>query len=222
MFINILISSTALYCIVILYSYVYRRYKIPKLLAKTLEEVSRWHDEETGAHIKRVRKYSVFLAKKYKCPPKKIKEIYFFASLHDIGKIGVPFDILKKEKNLEANELKKVKNHSLIGFHIIKKLRIGLAAENIVKYHHEKWNGKGYPEGLKGKAIPLEARIVAIADVYDALRQERSYKPSFSHQKAVEIISLNKGVDFDPQLVEIFLENNLEFKHIFDMQNDGI
>lgn len=222
MFINILVSIIVLYCIITFQSHVYKKYKTPRLLAKMLEEVSHWHDEETGRHVKRVKEYSLLLAKKSGCSKKKRKEIYFFASLHDIGKIGVSIDILKKKEKLEIKELKKIKNHSLIGFHIIKTLRIGSAAENIAKYHHEKWNGKGYPEGLKGKAIPLEARIIAIADVYDALRQARSYKLSFPHEKAVEIISFNKGEDFDPELVEIFLENNIEFKKIFDRYNEKI
>jgi len=220
MFLNILIAVLIFYFIVSIYSHIYSKHKTLMILVKALEEMSYWYDEDTGTHMKRIKEYSFFLAKKYGCSSKAAKEIYFFASLHDIGKIGVPFELLKKKDKLENEEFKKIKNHSLIGFNIIKTLNIGAVAANITKYHHEKWDGEGYPEGLKGKNIPLEARIVAIADVYDALRQARSYKPSFSHQKAVEIISSNKDTHFDPKLVEIFLQNNIKFKKIFDRYDE--
>ena len=89
-------------------------------------------------------------------------------------------------------------------------------AENIARYHHEKWNGKGYPRGLKGLEIPLEARIVSIVDVYDALRQKRVYKDGFTHEKAIEIIRSESGKSFDPNVVKVFLENEFKFERLFN------
>ncbi|ERT68268.1 hypothetical protein HMPREF0202_01838 [Cetobacterium somerae ATCC BAA-474] len=108
-----------------------------------------------------------------------------------------------------------MKKHVLLGKKLIDKMQLGPIAQNIVLYHHERWNGKGYCYGLKENEIPLEARIVAIADVYDALRQKRVYKDGFSHKEAIEIIKKERGQHFDPALVDIFFEFNEEFNKIF-------
>lgn len=97
---------------------------------------------------------------------------------------------------------------------------MGSVAENLIHYHHEKWDGSGYPEGLVGEAIPVEARILAIADVYDALRQKRVYKPSFSHEQACEIIVTSSGSHFDPTLVTLFSQLHLQFQAIYESRMD--
>ncbi|MCJ8343533.1 MAG: HD domain-containing protein [Cetobacterium sp.] len=146
-----------------------RANKITKALVNSFETANQYNDEDTGMHITRVNKYSEFMARKLKCSKKFIEEIGEYASLHDVGKIGIPDIILKKPGKLTDEEFETMKEHTKIGFHLIKKMYIGKVAENIALYHHEKYNGKGYPFGLYGNEIPLEARIVSLADAYDAV-----------------------------------------------------
>ena len=109
-----------------------------------------------------------------------------------------------------------MKNHVEIGYSLMKDLDISPLALNVIRYHHEKWDGGGYGKGLKGKEIPIEARIVALADVYDALRQERVYKKSFTHKKSMAIIISESGKHFDPKIVEVFEKNHKFFEDIFE------
>jgi putative two-component system response regulator len=141
--------------------------------------------------------------------------------LHDVGKINVPEDILNKPGKLTEKEFEIVKNHAADGEKIINDTishtgEVGFLsdAKVIAAYHHERWDGTGYPRGLKGNEIPLQGRIMAIADVYDALVSERPYKEAFPHERAVEIILESKGTQFDPQIVDIFLEVQNLFKEI--------
>lgn len=188
---------------------------ITKALVESFEAANELNDEDTGNHILRVNLYSKFLAEKLKYHKKFIDEIGEYASLHDIGKIGIPDSILKKPGKLSPYEFEEMKKHVLLGKKLVDKMQLGVIAQNIALYHHEKWNGKGYCYGLKENEIPLEARIVALADVYDALRQKRVYKDGFSHEEAVEIIKKESGQHFDPTLVDIFLKFNEEFNKIF-------
>lgn len=188
---------------------------ITRALVESFEAANEFNDEDTGNHILRVNLYSKFLAKKIRCNKKFIKEIGEYASLHDIGKIGIPDSILKKPGKLSPYEFEEMKKHVLFGKKLIDKMQLGAIAQNLVLYHHEKWDGNGYCYGLKGNEIPLEARIVALADVYDALRQKRIYKDGFSHEEAIEIIKQQRGQHFDPVLVDIFLTYNEEFNKIF-------
>ncbi len=190
--------------------------KITFGLVETLESANTYNDEDTGDHVKRINSYSTLLAENLKMDKAFIDEIGTYASLHDIGKIGISDLILKKPGVLTHEEFEEMKKHSEIGYRMIRNLGVGSIATNIIRYHHEKWDGSGYPEKLSGESIPIEARIVALADVYDALRQERVYKEAFDHEKAVEIISSLSGKHFDPNLVEIFLRIHLEFKAIFE------
>ncbi|MEG1009363.1 MAG: transporter substrate-binding domain-containing protein [Clostridia bacterium] len=185
-------------------------------LVETLEDVNTLNDSDTGNHIKRISKYCEAIAKAMNCDETFINEIVYFSSLHDIGKVGIPDEILKKSGKLTDDEMNKMKEHVSIGFDIIKKNDLGDIANNIILYHHEKYNGKGYLNGLKGIEIPLEARIVAIADVYDALRMERCYKPGFSHEKSMEIIIFEKGEHFDPDIVDVFVSINKEINDIYN------
>jgi len=185
-------------------------------MVEALENANTYNDEDTGDHVKRISRYSEFIAYEMKLSNKFVKEIGLYASLHDIGKIGISDAILKKPGKLTEEEFETMKTHVEIGFNMIKDLEVSEVALNIIRYHHEKWDGNGYGKGFKGTEIPLEARIVALADVYDALRQERVYKKSFTHEKSVEIIKSESGKHFDPYLVKIFLRNHNHFKNIFD------
>ena len=185
-------------------------------LVSSLEAVNQFNDLETGNHIKRLNLYSELLANKLGCSKKFYEEIGRVASLHDVGKIGIDRSILKKPGKLTEEEFKVIKEHPEIGYEIIKKSGVSVMAENIARYHHEKWDGSGYPCGLKGLEIPLEARIVSVVDVYDALRQKRVYKDGFTHEKAIEIIKNESGKSFDPNIVKIFLENEFKFERLFN------
>ncbi len=181
-------------------------------------------DNETGEHIMRMVKYSVAIAEAlrkkdlpgYSVNRKFVLEIERNASAHDIGKVGIPDEILKKPGKLTAEEWHIMKLHAGVGADIFKSLREGLRvfdadfykfAEEIARFHHERWDGSGYPEGLRGSAIPLSARIVALADVFDAITSKRVYKEPFSFEQSVQMIKDSAGTHLDPVLVEVFVEN---------------
>lgn len=183
------------------------------------------HDEGTGNHIVRTNEYSYFIAQKFGAPADFCDEIRYSAQLHDVGKMSVDQAVLKKKGRLDDRERKEMDQHTIYGHQILKDSpRLEMAAE-IALNHHEAWAGTGYPNGLKGEAIPLSARIVQIADVYDALRAERPYKPGFSHEKTVDIIlngddRLNSREHFDPTLIELFAGTHAGFSDIWDDLKD--
>lgn len=189
-------------------------------MVQALEKVNRAHDDETGSHIQRVARYCGLMARELGLSRKMIREIEQFASLHDVGKIAVPDRILRKQGPLTPEEFAEMKLHTIKGWRIIQGLSLGTVAENIIHFHHEKWDGSGYPENLQGEHIPLEARILALADVYDALRQKRVYKPGFTHEQTCEVILEGAGRHFDPQLIALFRQHHLKFKTIFDSLAD--
>jgi len=131
--------------------------------------------------------------------------------MHDLGKIGVDDAVLRKQGRFTDEEYNIMKKHSEIGYHMVKEILSGVeeefvcVAENVAHYHHEKVNGKGYPHGLKGEEIPVEARIMALADVFDALASRRCYKDAFSFDKAFEIIEKDSGTHFDEKLARVFI-----------------
>jgi len=152
------------------------------------------------------------------------------ALLHDIGELMLPGGILTKPAALNNDEVEIMRKHAKLGSDILKGVNETFkkhfnkdsymkVASDIAMYHHEKWNGTGYPEGLSGEDIPIAARIVAIADVYDALRSTRVYKEAFTHEESTRQIVEESGKSFDPNLVNIFLHKNQEFKKIFDTSN---
>ncbi len=191
--------------------------------------VAETRDAETGAHIIRTKEYMKCLAdylyKKGFCKKdidkNYIELIYRATPLHDIGKVGIPDYILKKSTKLTNEEYEIMKQHSEIGKKIIenamknnnKNLFLQIAY-NIAYYHHEKWDGSGYPCGLKKEEIPLEARMMALVDVYDALISKRCYKPSFTYKDSEDIIIQGSGAHFDPMLVEAFLNIKDNFRQI--------
>ncbi len=186
-------------------------------------------DPETGGHIKRTQNYVRTLAAHVrKTEPfamvldaATVELFYQSAPLHDVGKVGVPDAILLKPGKLSDEEFAEMKKHATLGGDALAGAEKKLGgssflrhARDIAYHHHERWDGKGYPDGLAGEDIPLSARIMALADVYDALISKRVYKPPFSHTKAVSIIAEGKGTQFDPALADAFLEIEDQFRRI--------
>ncbi|WP_163469993.1 HD domain-containing phosphohydrolase [Fusobacterium sp. IOR10] len=193
------------------------------MLVKTLEMANKLNDEDTGEHTKRLGMYAEVLALDIeKFTKKEIEDIRKYATVHDIGKVTIPANILKKPGKLTEEEFNIVKEHVNSGFEIVKNLKLGKIAENIVRFHHEKWNGMGYPLGLKESEIPLEAALVGIADMYDALRQEKAYKKSLNHEETVKIIKLESGKSFSPEIVKCFIKNNKLFEKIYESNKEAV
>ncbi|MEN4045682.1 HD domain-containing phosphohydrolase [Sulfurimonas sp. NWX367] len=184
---------------------------------EVLSKAAEYKDPETASHISRVSHYSKLLAKAAGLSEEEQKIIYYAAPLHDIGKIGINDAILLKPEKLTKDEFEKMKEHSIIGAKILQgKENIFLKAGAVIaQSHHEKYNGKGYPKGLSGKEIPLYARIVAVADVFDALTSNRPYKKAWDFDKALQLLITEKGEHFDPQIVEYFIQNIDEIKTIY-------
>jgi len=195
--------------------------RIQKGVVTALATVVEERDESTGEHIARTGDYVYRLTNKMKKYPlyENIDKEYFrnvvlAAPLHDIGKIKIPDAILNKPGKLTPEEYEIIKKHAAYGADIIKRTLIYTVdnkeyaniAYNIAKYHHERYDGTGYPEGLKGEEIPLEARIMSLADVYDALTSERVYKKAYSKEKSIGIILEGRGTQFDPILTDLFIE----------------
>ncbi len=191
--------------------------------------VAETKDFETGAHLIRTKKYIRLLAQYLKnndiysdiLTDDYIDTIYRASPLHDIGKVGIPDSILKKRGKLDMSEYKIMQNHPYLGMKIISnaikaynKNDFLTAAYNIAYYHHERWDGTGYPQKLKGKNIPLEARLMALVDVYDALISRRCYKEPYSFEKSEQIIIEGSGKHFDPKIVDAFIVLKEEFKEI--------
>lgn len=170
----------------------------------------------TGTHMKRISIYSRLLAEQLGMSKQKCEDVALYSSFHDIGKVGMSDTILLSPDTYSKYEKEIMKTHTLIGYDILSNVSTLRTAALIARHHHEKWDGSGYPDGLKGEAIPIEARIVTLADVYDALRSEREYKDSWSHEQTVEHIVGESGKSFDPKLVEIFLEHQETFRAVFD------
>jgi len=173
-----------------------------------LAKAGEYRDEDTGNHILRMAKYSRAIAEYLGLSKADCDEIEFASPMHDIGKIGIPDHILLKPGKLNADEWQLMKQHTVIGQSILadSESRFIQTGSIIALNHHEKYDGTGYPHGLSGESIPLSARIVAVADVYDALRSTRPYKSSWSQQDAIGYIAKQSGMHFDPACVEAFLK----------------
>jgi putative two-component system response regulator len=201
-----------------------------------LAKLAEARDDDTGQHIERVQTFSRVLAEQMReirlqvaqLSIAFIENLYQTASLHDIGKVGTPDAILLKPGKLTNNEFAEMKKHCALGANtlatVLKRhpdnqfLRMGV---EVARSHHEKWDGSGYPDGLKGSAIPIAARIVALADVYDALTSKRCYRPAFSHQDTCRMILEGSGTQFDPDVVTAFRAMEGRFRRIRDEMQDG-
>ncbi len=175
-----------------------------------------FRDEETGSHINRIGLYSAAMGRALGWSQFAVEDICTAAPMHDLGKIGIPDNILKKPGKLTDEEFEVMKTHPKIGAEILGDSEIEMiqVASEIAASHHENWDGSGYPAGLKGETIPIAARIVAIVDVYDALVHARVYKPAMPEEEALEIMASLVGNKFDPELFQLFLDNIQEMRDI--------
>jgi len=196
-----------------------------------LAKLAEYRDQDTGEHLERIMEYTKILTQQLRhhsryeeyITDEYIEDIYISSMLHDIGKVGIPDEILLKPGPLTTEEYEIVKEHSRLGGDALRAVELQVKGKSfltigkqICYFHHERWDGKGYPVGLTGEEIPLSARIVAVADVYDALTSDRVYKKAISHEDALEIITKEKGFQFDPDIIDAFMEIEWRFKEILN------
>lgn len=209
--------------------------KMQNGLIITMADLVENRDSDTGAHIQKTAAYVKIIVeglkkKGYyseKLTPEFMNNCIISAPLHDIGKINIPDAVLNKPGKLTPEEYEIIKTHTVAGKQIMEKAINTVGGENYLKearnmaaYHHERWDGKGYPEGLHGQVIPLSARIMSVADVFDALTSPRVYKPAFSFEKALDIITEGAGTQFDPKVVEVFMDSLPEVKVVLRKYNE--
>ncbi len=185
-------------------------------IIRRLGLAAEYKDNETGRHVVRMSYISRLLAQKLGFSDIEVENLFNAAPMHDIGKIGTPDAILLKKGALNAEEWAVMRNHSQVGADILGEHSSPLLAMayNIAMTHHKKWDGSGYPKGLKGEEIPIEGRIVALADVFEALTSERPYKSAWTMEATVEFLQRESGSHFDPELVDIFMANLPEIVEI--------
>ncbi len=191
-----------------------REHETLYILGKTAE----YKDPETASHVARVAHYSKLIAKAYGLDEKEQEIIFYAAPFHDLGKIGIEDKILLKPGKLDDEEFEQMKKHAQIGYEILKDSQSEFlkAGAIIAISHHEKYDGSGYPKGLKGDDIHIYGRIVAIVDVFDALTSHRPYKKAWSFDDALNLLKEESGKHFDPNLVNLFIENTEEIKEIYN------
>lgn len=206
-----------------------------ELAIVALGSLSEARDNETGNHIQRTRAYVEIIARQLapeymgSIAEREWKMMWRSAPLHDLGKVGIPDSILLKPGKLTAAEFEIMKRHTVIGYEALRAAEIRthtdksflFVAAEIAHSHHERWDGSGYPRGLAGEDIPLSARIMAVADVYDALISKRVYKEPMPHAAAVEVMCDGRGTHFDPKIIDCFLNNHEEFRYIANQFSDA-
>jgi PAS domain S-box-containing protein len=185
-------------------------------------EIGESRSNETGNHVKRVAEYSKLLATLYGLDEKESDILFTASPMHDIGKVGIPDSILNKPGKLDDEEWKIMRKHTIIGYNILKnsKREILKAASIVAMHHHEKWDGTGYPRGLKNKEIHIYGRITAIADVFDALGSNRCYKKAWKDTDIFNFFEEEKSRHFDPKLIDLFFENIDKFMEIRNRYKD--
>jgi putative two-component system response regulator len=206
--------------------------ELQNAILKTMAELVECRDDITGQHIERTTHYLRILLNamaKHNLHKEELSEwnldlVQRSAQLHDVGKIMIKDSILQKSGKLTFEEFEEIKKHTTFGEEVIEKIKKNTTEQSFLEQakifaaaHHEKWDGSGYPRGLKGTDIPLQGRLMAIADVYDALISDRPYKKAFSHEEAVQIISDGRGRHFDPDLADLFFKISDEFKLFQDI-----
>jgi putative two-component system response regulator len=192
-----------------------------------LAVVSEFKDEDTGFHIKRIGYFTKELASALGMCNDFVESIYHASMMHDIGKVGIPDGIMLKPGALNDDEWKMMKSHAERGAHILSGSNSPYLkmAEQIARSHHERWDGSGYPAGIRGEAIPFAARVTTIADQYDALRTRRTYKPALPHAATMRIITEGDGrtlpTHFDPRVLEAFVRNGPRFEELFEKRSEN-
>jgi response regulator RpfG family c-di-GMP phosphodiesterase len=191
--------------------------------------LTEYRDMDTGKHLERIREYTRVLALGLSKLPKYadyitveyIEDLCLSSVLHDVGKVGIEDAVLLKPGRLSPAEFERIKRHATLGGEALRAVDLEVKLESFLTigkevafHHHERWDGTGYPDGTKGEQIPLSARIVALADVYDALTSKRSYKEAISHEEASKIIVGERGTHFDPDVVDMFEQNLETFQRI--------
>lgn len=192
-------------------------------LVLQLSRAAEFRDNETSAHTTRVARFAHLLALSTGMSPKQAEPLLLAAMMHDVGKIGIPDQILLKPGKFTPDEFEIMKRHAEIGAKIIgpQESEVLRMAREIALTHHEKWNGQGYPHGLKGEEIPLLGRVTALADVFDALTTERPYKNAWSMEEALSYIEREAGAHFDPRLAKLFIALEPELRRICDTYRDA-
>ena len=178
----------------------------------TLSQAVDARDPYTAGHSERVAAISLKIAEKMEFDEKRLQKLEISALFHDIGKIGVPDNILLKPGKLDEMEFQKIKEHPEIGVNILKKIDFLKDSLPTIRHHHERYEGNGYPDGISGTDIPIESRIISVADTYDAMTSDRPYRKGLSYETAISEIIRFKGLQFDPDVVEAFLA--VEFNNI--------
>jgi len=193
-----------------------------KEMIVTLSTIMETRDDDTGQHVVRVANYSKLLAELYGLDAERVNLIYKAAPFHDAGKVAIPDDILNKPGKFEPDEWETMKTHAIRGYEIFKAStgEILQMAATIALEHHECWNGSGYPHGLKGEEISIAGRIVILADILDALTTKRVYKEAWSFERASDFIKEQRGLIFEPKIVDLFLENEGLFVSIYNKLKD--
>ena len=188
-----------------------------------LTRASEYRDEDTGAHITRMSNFSAIIARWMGLSTQVVETILYAAPMHDVGKIGIPDNILLKPGPLDEQEWQVMKMHTVYGGRILEGEGTGFIklGEVIAMTHHEKWDGSGYPKGLKGRKIPLVGRVVAMADVFDALTSKRPYKEAFPLDKSLAIIREGRGTHFDPAVVDAFFKSLDEILAVKEKHRDN-
>ncbi|HEY6231538.1 MAG TPA: HD domain-containing phosphohydrolase, partial [Pyrinomonadaceae bacterium] len=171
-------------------------------------------DQTTHGHVRRTQIYASEMGKLFKVGDKEVQALFAGALLHDIGKLAVPEYILNKPGKLTEAEFAKMKIHPTVGGDILRRVNFPYPVEDIVRYHHEKWDGSGYPKGLRGEAIPLVARIISVVDFYDATRCDRPYRKGMKREDSLALLRSMANTAFDPRVVDIFIEHVEEFDHL--------
>jgi putative two-component system response regulator len=174
-----------------------------------LATAAEFRDDDTGRHTQRVGALAAWLAAAIGLPPDQVQLVRLAAPLHDVGKIGIPDSILRKPDSLTQEELEVMKAHASVGARILAGGRSPLVrmAERVARAHHERWDGSGYPEGLRGERIPIEARLVAVADVVDALTHARPYRPAWPLDEVLALMRAGRGTQFDPAIIDVLLSD---------------
>jgi len=183
-----------------------RLYEVIEQMAVSLSEAIEYKDMTTGFHVLRVGYISEAIANELGLDQDSIEMIKYAGFFHDIGKIGIPDHILQKPGKLTEEEFVQIRKHSEIGAEIMKPINFFKGIVSGIKHHHERWDGKGYPAGLQADEIPLIARIIAVADVFDVVLSSRPYKPACTIEDATQEVAINRGTQFDPKIVDIFLK----------------